>query len=196
MLNCVNNWAFQGTIKQKVIFHLPAWYRITNCFTILNIKRPGDKLVSILRIDKEGTWYADYNPIIHRKISKLFAENLQKDENGGFLVCLGNESMPVEVEETPFVVAEVIPEDGTLRILLADGRDIELPDGPVILIGDVPYITLKWPEDTRVSRSAWWSLTNYLEEADEPEKVIYGQKIWPIIRKKDLIEKQDPHMSM
>jgi len=153
-------------------------------------------LVSILRIDKEGTWYADYNPIIHRKISKLFAENLQKDENGGFLVCLGNESMPVEVEETPFVVAEVIPEDGTLRILLADGRDIELPDGPVILIGDVPYITLKWPEDTRVSRSAWWSLTNYLEEADEPEKVIYGQKIWPIIRKKDLIEKQDPHMSM
>ena len=146
-------------------------------------------MVSILRIDKEGTWYADYNPIIHRKISMLFAENLQKDENGGFLVCLGNESMPVEVEETPFVVAEIAPEDETIRILLADGRDIELPDGPIDLIGDVPYITLKWPDDTRVSRSAWWSLTNYFEEADEPEKVICGRKTWPIIRKKDPAEK-------
>lgn len=146
-------------------------------------------MVSILRIDKEGTWYADYNPIIHRKISKLFAENLQKDENGGFQVCLGNESMQVEVEEKPFVVAEIVPEDGTLRIVLADGRDIELPDGPINLVGDVPYITLKWPDDTRISRAAWWCLSDYFEDADEPEKVIYGEKTWSIIRKRDLAEK-------
>jgi hypothetical protein len=146
----------------------------------------GDKLVSILRIDKEGTWYADSNPIIHRKISALFAENLQKDEDGVFMVCLGNDSMRVEVEEVPFVVAEVFPDDETLRILLADGRDIDLPDGPVNLIGDVPYITLRWPDDTRISRAAWWTLSDYFEDADEPEKITYEEKVWPIIRKKSL----------
>ncbi|HAP93023.1 MAG TPA: hypothetical protein DCM26_00150 [Desulfotomaculum sp.] len=139
-------------------------------------------MVSILRIDREGAWYADDNQIIRREIVQLFAQHLERDDNGGFMVCLGQDRMLVKVDNVPFVVTGIIPGDGTISVRLADGRELELPEEPVELVGDVPYVSLRWPRDTRIARQAWWQLTDYLEENCGQMRLCYKLKTWPIER--------------
>lgn len=137
-------------------------------------------MVSTLRIDREGAWYADNNPLIRTEIVRLFAQHLDRDEKGNFEVRLGRESLPVLVEDAPFVITGVLPGDVSIIVLLADGREFELPDGPVRLFDSVPYVSLKWPHDTKISRQAWWQLGSYLHEQDGSYALRYKSKIWPV----------------
>lgn len=131
-----------------------------------------------MRIARDGTWYADEQEMVRRDIVALFAEHLERDEEG-YVVRLGPDSMRVEVEDTPFVVAEILPGEGVLRARLADGREVELPPGPVYLVGDVPYLSLRWERDTKLSRGAWWQMVSYLDEAGNA--IRYGRGIWPLV---------------
>lgn len=47
-------------------------------------------MVSALRIGYNGAWYADNNPMLHRKIIMLFARSLKRDDSGGYIVRLAN----------------------------------------------------------------------------------------------------------
>lgn len=136
-------------------------------------------VVRVLRIARDGTWYADETEMVRRDIVSLFAAHLERDAEG-YVVRLGSDSMRVEVEDVPFVVADIVPAEGMLRARLVDGREVELPPGPVYLVNDIPYCSLRWERDTRLGRGAWWRLLSYL---DEEEQVIrYGQKAWPLVR--------------
>jgi len=139
----------------------------------------GVVVVRTLRIARDGTWYADETEMERRDIVSLFAAHLERDGQG-YLVRLGSDSMRVEVEDVPFVIADVVPAEGGLRARLVDGREVDLPPGPIYLVNDIPYCSLRWERDTKVGRGAWWRLLWYL---DEKEEVIrYGEKAWPLVR--------------
>lgn len=135
-------------------------------------------MVRVLRIARDGTWYADETEMERRDIVSLFAAHLEREE-GGYVVRLGSDGMPVEVEDVPFVVAEIIPAENGLRARLVDGREVELPPGPVYLVRDVPYLTLRWERDTKLSRGAWWQMVSHLDAA--AMAVRYGPHAWPLV---------------
>lgn len=135
-------------------------------------------VVGLLRIARDGTWYVDGVEMTRLDIVSLLAAHLER-QGEGYVVRTGSGTIPVEVEDVPFVVAAIVPAEGVLRARLVDGREVELPPGPVYLVNDVPYCSLRWERDTRLGRGAWWRLVAYL---DEEERVIrYGRRAWPVV---------------
>ena len=69
-----------------------------------------------LFIDKEGTWLYNGLPIVNKAIYLFFNQNLEHSPAGGYQVRVGAEVSPVAVEDTPFVVTDVVlisvPEQG------------------------------------------------------------------------------------
>ena len=61
-----------------------------------------------LVIDKEGTWLYNGQPIVNKAIYLFFNQNLEYSPAGGYQVRVGAEVSPVAVEDTPFVVTDVV----------------------------------------------------------------------------------------
>src|SRR6185295_2788423 len=59
-----------------------------------------------LRIDRDGAWFHDDAEVTHAGVLANLRENLQVDERGHYLQ-IGPARVPVEVEDTPFVVERV-----------------------------------------------------------------------------------------
>ena len=59
-----------------------------------------------LRIDRDGNWFHDDAEVTHPGIIANLRDNLRVDEGGHFLQ-IGPARVPVEVEDTPFVVERV-----------------------------------------------------------------------------------------
>jgi hypothetical protein len=64
--------------------------------------------MSLLSIDKEGNWFYKGLPIIHRKIYLFFNQHLEKDPNGSYCLRIGQEIAPVHVEDTPYVITDIL----------------------------------------------------------------------------------------
>jgi hypothetical protein len=77
-------------------------------------------------INKEGTWLYNGLPIVNKAIYLFFNQNLEYSPAGGYQVRVGAEVSPVAVEDTPFVVTDVVlisvPEqgEGFFKIYLND----------------------------------------------------------------------------
>jgi hypothetical protein len=61
-----------------------------------------------LVIDKEGTWLYNGQPIVNKAIYLFFNQTLEYSPAGGYQVRVGAEVSPVAVEDTPFVVTDVV----------------------------------------------------------------------------------------
>lgn len=72
-----------------------------------------------LRIDRDGAWYHDDAEVTHAGILANLRENLQVDEQGHYLQ-IGPARVPVEVEDTPFIVERVEVEGDGLTATLND----------------------------------------------------------------------------
>ena len=86
-----------------------------------------------LVIDKEGTWLYNGLPIVNKAIYLFFNQNLEYNQAGdGYQLRVGAEVSPVAVEDTPFVVTDVVmvsgPEQGEsfFKIQLNDETEEEL----------------------------------------------------------------------
>ena len=86
-----------------------------------------------LVIDKEGTWLYNGQPIVNKAIYLFFNQNLEYNQAGdGYQLRVGAEVSPVAVEDTPFVVTDVVlvsgPEQGEsfFKIQLNDETEEEL----------------------------------------------------------------------
>ena len=72
-----------------------------------------------LRIDRDGAWYHDDAEVTHAGILANLRENLRVDEQGHHLQ-IGPARVPVEVEDTPFIVERVEAEGDGLTVTLND----------------------------------------------------------------------------
>ncbi|KLU66520.1 hypothetical protein DEAC_c11860 [Desulfosporosinus acididurans] len=131
-----------------------------------------------LFIDKNGLWFADGLVMIRKEIVNLFASNLKKDDLNNFNIEWQNQLYPVKVEDVPFFVQSVTVQAGQIILQLYDGRKFPLPSGNILIKNQIPYISLFWPRDTKLSRSSYCELCKNLIERDGQYFINYGEKEW------------------
>jgi hypothetical protein len=123
-----------------------------------------------IRIDRDGNWFADGNPVAHEKILRLFQQSLVF-EDGRHLLRIGNDVNPVSVEDAPFVARQFFvenTEDGTdvARLTLNDGLCAELDPGTLRAAeGGALYCKLPGRDglEARFSRAALSQMAKFLE---------------------------------
>ncbi len=123
--------------------------------------------VQEIRIKSDGKWYADDNEMFRIQIVNLFATHLQRNEAGEYYIELQDDSYPILVDDVPFtaVAAEVV--EGAIVFRFHDEQQLRVEEStPLTMKGDVPYLSMRWPDDTRLNRSAYWMISNMLEEID------------------------------
>ena len=127
-----------------------------------------------IKIDKEGNWFFNSAPIIHKQIIDLFAASIEHDGKGGYQLHIGAETSPIVVEDTPYVVTHIDLEQG------ADGRSfflIRLNDGSreqlcfeTFYLGadNIPYCTVKQGRfPARFLRGPYYDLARHIEQEGE-----------------------------
>ncbi|MGH7899678.1 MAG: DUF1285 domain-containing protein [Candidatus Binatia bacterium] len=121
-----------------------------------------------IRFGRDGEWYSDGQRIDNRRIAQLFSRCVRKNPAGGFMLQMGDERAPLEVEDTPFVVRQVDgdPERG-FRLLLNDETEEDL-DPSTLRSGKDNAFTcrVKGGEyEARLLRPAYYRLAEWVKPA-------------------------------
>jgi hypothetical protein len=116
----------------------------------------------------DGRWYADDEPIVHKKLANLFSRYVRRKSTGGYEIWIDERyHADVEVEDTPYVVVSVDadPRDD-IRVELNDGSTERLDPGTLAVGGgDVLYCRVKdGGERARFLRSAYNQLADRIEQ--------------------------------
>jgi len=61
-----------------------------------------------IRIDKEGNWFYNQSPITNKNVCLYLSRQISKDEQGNYLLQTETQMLPLEVEDTPFLVKHCI----------------------------------------------------------------------------------------
>jgi hypothetical protein len=140
-----------------------------------------------IRIDKEGNWYHKGLPIINKKIYLHLNQCLTRDPSGRYILSMNGEECYLEVEDTPFVVQEVLaspnPNNPTSLVLkLNDGTE-ETLNTETLRVGqdDVMYCTVKEAGyEARLLRSAYYQLAQFLQQEGESYFLVLGDNKTPL----------------
>jgi hypothetical protein len=134
--------------------------------------------VQEIRIKNDGKWYADDRLMFRKPIVKLFAMNLERDNGNGFYIRLNQETFPVTVEDVPFLAAEAYIDEGAIVFVFYDEQEMRVEEEiPLMFKEDTPYLSFKWENDTRLSRSAFWMVSNFLVERNNQVLLIPPGKL-------------------
>ncbi|MCX5903064.1 MAG: DUF1285 domain-containing protein [Proteobacteria bacterium] len=126
-------------------------------------------------INKEGIWLYNGQPIVNKAIYLFFNQNLEYSSAGGYQVRVGAEVSPVAVEDTPFVVTDVVlvsgPEQGEsfFKIQLNDETE-EALDLKSLSVGkdNVLYCAVKNGRfSARFLRPSYYRLTEHMLQEGE-----------------------------
>ena len=141
---------------------------------------PGAGFYSIhtdkLSFRADGRWYADDEPILHKKLASLFSRYLRRKAGGGYEIWIDERyHADVEVEDTALVVVAVDadPRDD-LYIELNDGSTERL-DAENLQVGrqDVFYCRVKGgSEQARFLRSAYNQLADRIGQNEAGDFVL------------------------
>lgn len=103
-----------------------------------------------LFLDKEGRWFHEGVEITHERTLRLFSRSLERQPDGTYHLQIGDESVPVYIEDTAFVVRSVsvqTDQEGTpttYTLLLSDGEEESLnPETLEIGENNVMYCRVK-----------------------------------------------------
>jgi hypothetical protein len=116
---------------------------------------------------KDGEWYSDGERIANKRIADLFSRCVRKNPQGGYMLQMGDEKAPLDVEDTPFVVRQIegAPDSGLTVVLNDDSRE---PLDPTTLrsgADNALYCGVKNREcEARLLRPAYYSLTRWVRE--------------------------------
>ena len=144
--------------------------------------KKAQKVDKEIKIDKEGNWFRNGAQIINRNILLLFCSSLENDVSGDYFLRVDKETCPVIVESTPFVVVDVVKDDGVIKIQLND-ETIETLDMGSFFIdrNSVPCCRVKKGQfPARFLRKAYYRIAEYFEQ-DEDERFFVrmaGEKIY------------------
>ena len=61
-----------------------------------------------IRIDREGNWFYNNSPITNKNVCLYFSRHIAKDKQGKYLLQTKNQLLPLEVEDTPFIIKHCI----------------------------------------------------------------------------------------
>lgn len=118
-----------------------------------------------IRIARDGKWYFGDAEMFRRNILQILAQNINRDETGSYYIMMGQEINPLIVEDVPFLATGIVEEKGRpIKLVFHDLQEMELNhELKLYLYDDVPYISYRWPADTRLSRGVYWKLSDYFD---------------------------------
>ena len=136
-----------------------------------------------LRIDRDGAWFHEDEEVTHEGILANLRENLQIDEQGHHL-RVGPVRVPVEVEDTPFVIVRVEREGDALFVTRNDlGREPLAVDTLTIDARGVPRCRVQDGRFTALlDRAATYQLLQHVEPAEgpRPAALVLGDRRYPV----------------
>ncbi|HWP91269.1 MAG TPA: DUF2946 family protein [Thermodesulfobacteriota bacterium] len=138
-----------------------------------------DKFKPRFFIDKEGNWFQDGIPVLHRWTYLHNNRLLSRDEEGRYYVDEGSGRLYVKVEDTPFVVKMVDMREDGFYAILNDETEEKLDLGKLWMNEEnVAYTKVKNDRyEARLLRPAYYELTKHLiEEGDNFYIVAKGIK--------------------
>jgi len=115
-------------------------------------------------IDKEGNWYQDGIPILHRWTYLYNNQLLQKDDQEQYFIDEGRGKIYIAVEDTPFIIKNIELRDNSLFLILNDETEELLEFDTLYLNTDnIPYVKVKNSRfDARFSRPAYYEIMKLL----------------------------------
>ena len=121
---------------------------------------------SDMRIAKDGTWYHQGSPIGRAAMVRLFSTILRREEDGRFVLVTPVEKLDIEVEDAPFVAAEMKAEgEGDamkLAFRLNTGDVIAAGPGNALRFeerdGPRPYLHVRRGLEALVARPVYYEL--------------------------------------
>jgi uncharacterized protein len=132
------------------------------------MKEPGkeDKFQPRIYIDKEGNWYQDGIPILHRRTYLYNNKLLRRDQEGRYHIDDGRGRVYVQVEDTPYVVKMIDKRTDGFYLILNDETEERLDFNALWMNEEnIPYIKVKNREfEARFSRPAYYEITKYLKQ--------------------------------
>jgi hypothetical protein len=122
-----------------------------------------------IRFGRDGEWYSDGERIDNRRIAELFSHCVRKSPGGGYMLQMGDERAPLEVEDTPFVVRRIEGDPSTgLQVVLNDGT-IEPLDPATLRVGADNAFRCRvknGEHEARLLRPAHYQLAGWVTAAD------------------------------
>ncbi len=130
----------------------------------------------MIYVDKEGNWFHNDAPIIHREVLALFYESLDIDEQGRYIISFKGQVCRLDVEDTPYVIVRTdfvsgSPHGEKDRFVLRftdDSKEDLAPETLLIGPEHVLYCKIRGGKfKARFSRPGYYQLAQYFRE--EPE---------------------------
>ena len=87
--------------------------------------------VETIRLDREGRWFHEGDPIENPRIIQLFNRIVTRTEGGTWLLKAGRSSYPIQVEDTGFFVESVDLTVDPPLVALSDGSEEPLDPSTV-----------------------------------------------------------------
>ncbi len=130
-------------------------------------------LMAEIRIRKNGKWYFGGNEMFRRNLLNVLASHIVKTDDDNYMIKLGEETNPLVVEDVPFYATGIVEEGDNYKLVFFDLQELVLDSEQKLYFkGDVPYITYKWPGDTRLSRGVYWKLSDYFDFRGEEVYIV------------------------
>ncbi len=137
-----------------------------------------------IRFGRDGEWYSDGERIANRRIADLFSRCVRRNPQGGFMLQMGDERAPIEIEDTPFVVRQIEGDrERGFTLVLNDGTREPL-DPATLRSGpdNALYCQVKAGEyEARLLRPVYYALTQSVKVgADGRFVLVVGGRDYPI----------------
>jgi hypothetical protein len=139
-------------------------------------------------VAKDGKWYHEGAEIIHRPLFLWMIQNMEKTEDGLYIVHLNNQKCYLEVEDTPLVVTQVDfkPDesgDGEEVWLTLNDESQEVLDPETLRISpeNILYCTVKkgvFP--ARFLRPAYYQMAEKIEEGEDGFCLVLKNRKYPL----------------
>ena len=126
-----------------------------------------------IRIDREGRWFHEGDPILRESIVRLFAAILRREDDGQYYLVTPAEKWRIQVDAYPLLVTDfdVKPGSQGLDIVLNTGKRIELLDSQQWFSDPaeqgVAVARLAHGVCAMFSRAAWYRLIELSEAAED-----------------------------
>lgn len=127
-----------------------------------------------IKITREGKWFFGEAEMFRRNILQILAKNINRDDNGFYFIEMGSERNPLIVEDVPFLAVGIVEEDEQpVKLVFHDLQEMVLNHELRLYIKeDVPYISYRWPADTRLSRGVYWKLSDYFDFREDEVYIV------------------------
>jgi hypothetical protein len=158
---------------------------------------PGQSAPIDIRIDADGRWFHDGEPIRRAGLVALFASILRGEEDGSYVLVTPAEKRTIKVLDVPFVAVGIsvhgVGKGQVIMLMTNVGEEVAIsPDHPLRFAQSpaaddiaLPYVTVRGRLEARVGRAVFPDLVELGCVETHEEKQWFGVwssgKFWPMM---------------